>query len=172
MIEGTKLNALVVEDNLHMLRIIAAILKSFGIEHVQGCQDPVEALELLKTNPYDLLFVDRNLPIIDGLEITRLIRQDKDSINTFVPIIMITAYTERSSIREARDAGVTELCAKPVTANTIWKRVVAVVNKPRPFVRSENYFGPDRRRRDDPRYKGPEKRADRVEQTGLMTVEL
>ena len=58
----------------------------------------------------------------------------------------------------ARDAGVTEICAKPVTAKQMWEKIVAVVNNPRPFVKTAGYFGPDRRRRMED-YAGPERRA-------------
>lgn len=55
----------------------------------------------------------------------------------------------------ARDAGVNEFCVKPVTPADLMKRIAWVIDKPCPFVRSPDYFGPDRRRKDDPNYKGP-----------------
>ena len=78
--------------------------------------------------------------------------------NPFVPIILLTAHTERSRIMAARDAGVTEICAKPVTARQMWEKIVAVVNNPRPFVKTANYLGPDRRRKRE-EYNGPERRS-------------
>jgi two-component system, chemotaxis family, chemotaxis protein CheY len=53
---------------------------------------------------------------------------------------------------------VTEFCAKPVTATELYKKVCAVINTPRPFVRTSVYFGPDRRRRKDDAYSGKERR--------------
>ena len=49
----------------------------------------------------------------------------------------------------------------PVTSADMLKKVAAVIDHPRPFIRSDDYFGPDRRRRDDPAYAGPERRKDR-----------
>jgi hypothetical protein len=77
---------------------------------------------------------------------------------------MLTAHSEKSRVEVARDAGVTEFCTKPVTAAEMVRKVASVIDRPRPFVRSESYFGPDRRRHDDPNYRGPERRADRVSQ--------
>jgi DNA-binding response OmpR family regulator len=56
---------------------------------------------------------------------------------------------------DARDAGVTEFVAKPLTAKAVLERIQAVIYRPRPFVRTPNYFGPDRRRREDPGFNGP-----------------
>ena len=78
---------------------------------------------------------------------SRKVRTDLDSPNTFVPIIMLTAYAEKSRVEMARDSGVTEFCVKPVTATELYRKVCAVINTPRSFVRTKMYFGPDRRRR-------------------------
>ena len=95
---------------------------------------------------------------VNGCEFTKLLRTARDSPNHFVPIIMLTAYAERSKVEAARDAGVTEFCAKPVTATELYRKVCAVINTPRSFVRTSVYFGPDRRRRKDDGYKGKERR--------------
>ena len=73
-------------------------------------------------------------------------------------IVMLTAYAEKSKVEQARDSGVTEFCAKPVTATELYRKVCAVINTPRSFIRTSVYFGPDRRRRKDDNYKGNERR--------------
>jgi DNA-binding response OmpR family regulator len=73
---------------------------------------------------------------------------------------MITGHSERSRVSAARDAGVNEFLVKPVTAKSLMERLTLIVNKPRNFVKSKNYFGPDRRRRPDPNYGGSERRKD------------
>jgi DNA-binding response OmpR family regulator len=83
-----------------------------------------------------------------------------------LPIIMMTGHSEKSRVVEARDAGVTEFVAKPLTAKAVLERIQAVIYRPRPFVRTATYFGPGRRRRDDPTFAGPWRRstdADRAE---------
>jgi DNA-binding response OmpR family regulator len=75
---------------------------------------------------------------------------------------MLTAHSEKARVQMARDAGVTEFCVKPVTPADMMKKVAAVIDRPRPFVRSDAYFGPDRRRIDDPKFKGQERRASRL----------
>ena len=63
----------------------------------------------------------------------------------------------------ARDAGTNEFLVKPVSINAMMSRLVAVIEKPRPYVRTSVYFGPCRRRRGD-EYNGLERRADAAKQ--------
>ena len=161
--KSRNLSVLIVEDNVHMLRILATMVRGFGFDEVHMVQDPDEALEIIKSNVIDLMFIDYRMPVLDGIEFTQLVRNSEDSPNPYVPIIMVTAHSEPSKVRAARDAGVTEFCCKPINATTLYSRIVSVVNKPRDFIRSPSYFGPDRRRRDDPAYRGPERRKDRME---------
>jgi hypothetical protein len=58
----------------------------------------------------------------------------------------------------ARDAGVTEFLAKPISAKGLYQRILNVVANPRPFIKTETYFGPDRRRNVNASYAGPERR--------------
>ena len=64
-------------------------------------------------------------------------------------------------VTAARDSGVSEFLSKPFTVTGLLKRIEALIHSPRPFVKSETYFGPDRRRRDDPNYTGPDRRKPR-----------
>ena len=114
---------------------------------------------MMGRHPFDVAFVDFRLEGLDGLEFCRLVRNGADSPNPFLPIIMITAYSERSRVMEAVNAGVDEFLVKPIRAIDVASRLNAVVERRRPFVRSPSYFGPDRRRRADPRYKGELRRA-------------
>jgi two-component system, chemotaxis family, chemotaxis protein CheY len=72
----------------------------------------------------------------------------------------------------ARDAGVTEFLAKPLSAKALYQRVLNVVANPRPFIKTKTYFGPDRRRNVKENYNGPERRkggkAEIIAQTPLI----
>ena len=94
---------------------------------------------------------------MDGLELTKLIRGN-ESNNRYAPIIMITAFSEIARVTLARDAGVNEILVKPIAATTLFTRIRAVIERPRLFVEAESYFGPDRRRRQDPNYKSEDRR--------------
>jgi CheY-like chemotaxis protein len=144
-----ELKVLLVDDNDHMRTIVGTILKGIGILNVREARDGSEALEALRTWPADIAIVDFRMEPMDGVDFTRLVRNAADSRNPFLPIIMMTGFADRPRVEEARDAGVTELIVKPVTARAIIDRLNAVVYRPRPFVRTEDYFGPQRRGIDD-----------------------
>jgi two-component system chemotaxis response regulator CheY len=147
-----------VDDNVHMLNIVKTILRGFGAVHVFEAKSPEEAIYRLRNDLIDIVVLDYLMGDQDGIAFLTKLRHETDSPSPFVPVIMLTAHSERARVEAARDAGVTEFCAKPVTAAEMIRKVAAVIDRPRHFVRSETYFGPDRRRRADPRYRGPERR--------------
>jgi len=131
-----ELKVLLVDDNEHMRAIVGTILKGIGIVNLREARDGSEALEALRTWPADIAIVDFRMEPMDGVDLTRLVRNAADSRNPFLPIIMMTGFADRPRVEEARDSGVTELIVKPVTARAIIDRLNAVVYRPRPFVRT------------------------------------
>jgi two-component system, chemotaxis family, chemotaxis protein CheY len=156
--QSLPITVLIVDDNTHMRSIIKELLRAVGIQDIKEAADPVDAFELIKTIPIDLVLVDFSMPIIDGVEFTQMVRTSSDSPNPYLPIVMITGHSERSRVSSARDAGVNEFLVKPVTAKSLMERISSVVNHPRSFIKGGNYFGPDRRRRKDSNFSGPWRR--------------
>ena len=152
------LNILLVDDNQHMRAITSAILQSAGIRNIREVSDGAMALESLRDHPVDLAIVDFNMFPLDGVEFTRLVRNSPGSANPYLPIIMMTGHSEKTRVFEARDAGVTEFVTKPLTAKALLDRLQAVIFRPRPYVKTDSYFGPDRRRRTDANYHGEKRR--------------
>lgn len=120
--------------------------------------DGAEALQTMRHHAIDIVMTDLAMQPLDGIDFVRLLRNSPDSPNPMVPVVMITGHSTMRRVSEARDVGVTEFLSKPVTARGVIERITRVVDHPRPFVRSGDYFGPDRRRRDDPAYNGPYRR--------------
>ncbi|MBT5108579.1 MAG: response regulator [Rhodospirillaceae bacterium] len=141
-----RLNVLLVEDDQSMRVLIRDMLFVFGIQNVATATDGSRAYAELRHFPADFVLTDWAMEPLDGIEFTKMVRTAADSPNPFVPIIMLTAHTQRSRIIEARDSGVTEFLAKPMTSNALYSRIVGIIETPRPFVRASSYFGPDRRR--------------------------
>jgi CheY-like chemotaxis protein len=133
---------LVVDDNHHMRVLLAEILRAIGVREVFEAADGAE----LSMQP------------LDGIDFVRLVRNSSDSPNPMIPVIMITGHSTMRRVNEARDVGVNEFLSKPVTARGVIERISRVVDNPRPFVRAPEYFGPDRRRRQDQDYPGPFRR--------------
>ena len=141
------INFLIVEDNRFSARILENILRALGARHIRRAHDGVEAVSVLKSFPADVCFVDWVMPKMDGIQLTQYIRSHTDSPNQFLPVIMVTGSSELEHVMAARDAGVTESLIKPCSVQQILSRIKTVVESPRAFVRKDDYFGPDRRRR-------------------------
>ena len=156
---------LIVDDNLHVLEIVKAIVRGFGVRGVVEATSGDEAIRHLRQNTVDIVILDYRLGEDDGLDFLRRLRTNADSPAPNIPVIMLTSHSERVRVEAARDAGVNAFCAKPVVPVELWRKIVEVVDRPRDFVRTDTYYGPDRRRRDDPQYAGPERRQDRIVST-------
>ena len=153
------LKILLVDDNHHMRVLLTEVLRAIGVKQVFEAADGAEALQMLRTHPIDIVMTDLAMQPLDGIDFVRLLRNSQDSPNPMIPVIMITGHSTIRRVAEARDVGVSEFLSKPVTARGVIERINRVVENARPFVRSNDYFGPDRRRRDDPGYPGPHRRA-------------
>jgi CheY-like chemotaxis protein len=152
-----RLKMLVVDDNIHMRKLVTTILQAFGVTQIFEAENGDRAWKVLReTNP-DVIVVDWVMEGMSGLELIQMIRTNPASPNPFVPVIMLTGYTSADHVRQARDAGVNEFIAKPVSIKTMMARMVSVIEHPRPYVRTSAYFGPCRRRRNE-ELKGPERR--------------
>jgi two-component system, chemotaxis family, chemotaxis protein CheY len=154
----SNLHLLVIDDNPYMRSIVVAILRGAGFLRVKEANDGAQALEEMKAGIPDIIICDLNMDPIDGLEFTRMLRTAPDSPGAFIPVIMMTGHTERSKVTAARDAGINELVAKPISAKTLLERIVAVIDRPRPFVKTLTYSGPCRRRGTPTTYNGPLRR--------------
>jgi CheY-like chemotaxis protein len=157
-IDFNKLRFLIVDDNIHMRRILRTLLHGFGTRDVYEAEDGANGLEVFTKTAPDIIFIDWAMPVFDGLEFAQMIRQPEANANPFVPMIMLTGHSERRHVTAARDAGITEFMVKPVSATALYQRIVNVIVNPRPFIRTSNYFGPDRRRNVASNYTGPERR--------------
>jgi CheY-like chemotaxis protein len=154
-----RLKILIVDDNSHVRTLIAEILRALGCQDLMEASDGAEGLHVLRNRPVDIVITDLEMQPLDGLEFTRLVRNSPDSPNPAIPIIMLTGHATLRRVAEARDAGVNEFLTKPLTARAVIGRISQVMEHPRPFVRTDGYFGPDRRRRAEPGHPGPFRRS-------------
>ncbi len=151
-------SVLIIDDNRFIRAMVVDLCRSFGFRTVMDVEDAPTALSLMRQMPFDFVICDWEMQPLDGHDFVKMIRTAKDSPNRFLPIIMLTGHTEVQRVYEARDAGVTEFLAKPISAKTLLTRFCTVIDKPRPFIQAPGYFGPDRRRRSSADYTGPERR--------------
>jgi CheY-like chemotaxis protein len=155
-----------------MLKLLLYVLESLHIKNITACANADEAFRLFCQGNYDIVLTDWMMEPVDGLTLTRRIRKSPLSPNKFVPIILITGYSSKLRVHQARDEGITEFLVKPFTASDLAKRIAYVINHPRDFVDLDEFFGPDRRRRNRNRtnYKGALRREE--DKYGKMEIDF
>lgn len=153
-----KIKVLVVEDNMPMAEMVQSLLYAFGVGEVVLAKNGEEGYEKYIRMVPDLIIADWMMKPVDGIMFTKRVRSDPRSPNPFVPLILMTGFSERKRVIMARDSGVTEFLVKPFTAKDLYKRIAQVIERPRQFVKTGEFFGPDRRRKADPEYAGQRRR--------------
>ncbi len=152
------LKILLVEDNPHWQHIVRVLLHALGVNMLTIIPDATSALSRLAEENFDILICDWELEGPSGIDLVRELRNEEKSPTPFIPIIMLTAHTQKHKVEEARDAGVTEVLTKPISAQVLYQHIVDIVEHPREFKRTAGFFGPNRRRKVDQTYTGPEHR--------------
>ncbi|MCC6598455.1 MAG: response regulator [Alphaproteobacteria bacterium] len=154
------ITVLLVDDMRPMLELTKSILASFGFTKIVLAENGKEGFHKYCERKPDFIITDWQMNPVDGLEFTRLVRKHPQSPNPFTPIIMMTGFSSRLRVMKARDHGITEFLVKPFTAKDLYARVFQIIEKPRQFVSTEEFFGPDRRRKREKDYSGPRRRDD------------
>lgn len=161
------LSVLIVEDSYSMLDLMSSMLKAFGVGEIMVCTSAAEARELITLTQaryqskhatgIDVVLTDWLMPRESGLNLIQWIRSHREDSIKFMPIILVSGYTSEAVLEQARDNGANEALVKPLSSKTLAQRICNVIDYPRPFVESPTYFGPDRRRHEEP-YQGVERR--------------
>jgi two-component system chemotaxis response regulator CheY len=153
-----RISLLIADPSKYMRTLMVGLARSFGFRTVYEAADGQSALNILGERHVDIVLIDGPMTPMDGYAFIHQIRNAPESPNPFLPIIMVSAHTEVGQVKRARDTGVTEFLAKPISAKTLLVRFCSVVDSQRAFVRSATFIGPDRRRHVDASYAGPERR--------------
>lgn len=162
----TQLDLLIVEPDADVAATWRRLMSALRIKTPPIVSSSAQAWALLKdvsqvgVGPrIDALIVRWELAGEDGLDLVTCLRRDPDSPAPFLPAVIVTGMVTRDRIRCALDAGVHEILALPLAPRAIESRLRELVERPRKFIRSGGYFGPDRRRQVRADYAGPFRRA-------------
>ncbi|MEK6693289.1 MAG: response regulator [Nitrospirota bacterium] len=117
----SEINFLVVEDSPTMRQLIAFALKRIQGSKVIEATDGVDALKKLSGQKFDMLLIDINMPIMDGLKLVSLVRADPS--NKDVPIIMITTEGAEEDRKRALSLGASAYLTKPIQTQELLKVV-------------------------------------------------
>ncbi len=113
------LRILLAEDNIVNQRVAMGVLKKFGLRS-DAVGDGAEALKALEAIAYDLVLMDVQMPVMDGLETARRIRDPRSAVlNRRIPVIAMTAGAMQSDREKCLDAGMNDYLSKPIDPNAL-----------------------------------------------------
>jgi two-component system, chemotaxis family, chemotaxis protein CheY len=139
-IDFDSLRFLVIDDSTHMRTIVRTLLRGLGARQIYEADDGASGLEACIHFMPDIVLTDWVMPNLDGLELTRVIRQSGINADPYVPIIMLSSHTEQGRIDKAYDAGVTQFLTKPISARTLYEAIRTVVANPNAFHHDRELF--------------------------------
>jgi two-component system chemotaxis response regulator CheY len=127
MSHPSDLKFLVVDDFSTMRRIVRGLLKEMGCNNVDEAEDGAVALQMLKSNRYDFVVSDINMPNMNGFDLLKALKAD-DSLK-HIPVLMVTAEARKEDILLAAQSGAAGYVVKPFTKATLEEKVTKIMQK-------------------------------------------
>ena len=140
------LKVLVVDDEHTMRRVTRSLLQSIGVKNIRDACDGRAGLDAVCAWAPDVVVLDWKMPNLGGLDFVRRVRSPNRFPYPDVPIIMLTAFGERSRVMEAVDLGVNEFLLKPVSTKALQARLISILTKPRRMVKKGGCYVPEPRK--------------------------
>jgi two-component system chemotaxis response regulator CheY len=137
-----EMKVLVVDDSSTARQFLSEMLRQIGIGHIAAAADGAEAIERLRVFPADIMLCDLHMAPLDGIELTRLIRNANDSPNPYLPIIMLTADATPAQMKSAMSAGMNAFMSKPVKMHALHRKLVAIFAHPLVYIRDGRTLRP------------------------------
>lgn len=154
----TRSEIVLIEPNEFLSRALRTMLTEYGFLYVSVFRDIESLAQKRSVKDIAVVICKKDLPKSSGIGLLKAIRRKRTPLRPDIPFILLLENAEPALVFEARDAGVYEICVEPVTAAHFFKKLKACFETKRRFVAVDSYVGPDRRRRQDPDYTGPERR--------------
>ncbi len=142
----SNLDILFVDENKNMHLIVKNLLEAMEIRKFRSCFNAKNVFKMMKDQTPDILITELKMNAINGLELIKKIRKGEEDADPYLPILVLSGQTEIDVVIQARNAGATEFLAKPASVASLHDRLLWMIEHPRPFIKSGNFFGPDRRR--------------------------
>ena len=150
-------SALLLEKRRGRRTLLAELVQEAGFLLVVEASSETNALECLKRINFDMVFVEVSGARDPFFMLVRDIRNDRTR-NFRVPIIIVSALTHRGIIERMRDIGASGFLPRPFSRGLVQLQVARGLKDARPFIETETFVGPDRRRWNDPGFSGPDRR--------------
>ena len=109
---------LIAEDSSVIQNLARKILEQQNFE-ISAVKNGSQVMDALAKDPFDLIFMDINMPVMDGMECTKKIRALTDEKTASIPIIAITGNAMNYSFQDFEDVGITEVLQKPLNFDNL-----------------------------------------------------
>ncbi|MEX0752728.1 MAG: response regulator [Xanthobacteraceae bacterium] len=136
---------LIVDDEFYTRKVIRTLLSAIGVSNIYDAENGAGGLEAIRTIMPDAVFLDWEMPELDGPAFVKAVRAPGAFPYPNVPIVMLTGHGERWRVEEAMRLGVDDYLLKPVSSKILLDRMVSIMTKPRPIVKIGKYYGPEPR---------------------------
>ena len=140
------LNILIADGNAYMRRLTRTMLMNLGAKSVKEAADGLAALETIREDDPDVVLLDWDMPVLNGMEVMRIVRSPGVFPRPNIPIIMLTERAHHSAVTAAMRAGVHEFLIKPTSPKALRERLMSIVFKPRPMMQLGELYVPKPRR--------------------------
>ena len=140
------LNILIVDGNQYMRRLTRTMLMNLGAKSVIEAADGLAALEQIRNCDPDVMLLDSDMPVLDGMEVMHIVRSPGVFPRPNLPIIMLTNRSQRSFVVKALRGGAHEFLLKPTSPKALHDRLMSIMLKPRPMMKLGNFYVPKPRR--------------------------
>lgn len=161
-----RLNVCIFNGNAKMARLLKTVVRTFGFGEVgEACTVEKAKRQIMDVRP-DFILCSPHLEDGSGYEFIQWLRNDPKCPCRTAPVIVCSSKADRDGVLDAIRVGADEFLSMPIVPKDLYKRIEAVIFRPRSYVNAPGYFGPCRRRSDDPAYRGEERRAARLIKTG------
>ncbi len=149
---------LLIDSDLFTRGLVAQMFRGFGMDSPNVCDSGQQAKHYLTHHYADLVVIEAVLPDMPSADLIRWIRRQEKSPFRFVPVIVMSGYTQLRHVATARDAGANLVVKKPFSPAALFDRINWIARNERPFIEAGEFTGPDRRFRDLPPLDGTFKR--------------
>ncbi len=172
-----KIHILILDNSMQVTELFKRMLAEFGFTNIFTANNGFQGVQIMREIRINLIITDWELKPsrgtaesgsnvishtdilpVSGVDFVKRLRHSPASPNPYIPVIMFADTVEKMQVFSARDAGVNEICLKPLSAEELCSRIMAVIDAPRIFITAESYKGPCRRRTPAPLPSGQKER--------------
>jgi CheY-like chemotaxis protein len=139
------LQILIVDGKRANAKLLRGLLEGLGVRRITILENSTAALDGLRGTAFDVVFCDDAVRPLSSAQFLTALR--KDAAVPCVPVILMSAAPQKRQVEIARDSGVNDFIALPLSVATVKNKLASVLLAPKPFISSDAFSGPDRRRR-------------------------